>query len=343
MPCVLRFCDSVLGVKGQTRLRLLVTGGAGYIGSVVTSKLLAAGHQVVVYDNLSRGYRQAVPGNVELVIGEVADRGKLESVLGSQRFDAVLHFAALIEAGESMQVPERYFRNNTASTLTLLEAMLAHGVKRLVFSSTAAVYGEPQRIPICETDPLKPTNVYGESKLLVERMLDWLHRIHGLRYASLRYFNAAGACGELGEAHRPETHLIPLILQVALGRRESISVFGNDYPTADGTCVRDYIHVADLAQAHLLALEALDRAGQLIYNLGNGRGFSVQEVIEVARRVTGRPIPAVITPRRPGDPAVLVASSEKIQRELGWQPNYPELEAIVATAWEWHRRHPQGY
>ncbi|HZU22787.1 MAG TPA: UDP-glucose 4-epimerase GalE [Terriglobales bacterium] len=324
-------------------MRVLVTGGAGYIGSVTVAELLRAGHEVTVYDNLSHGYAQAVPRGVELIRGEVADRETLDTVFRSHGIEAVMHFAALVEAGESMQVPERYFRNNTASTLTLLEAMLAAGVKRLVFSSTAALYGEPETIPIRESDALKPTNVYGESKLLVERMLSWFHRIHGLRYASLRYFNAAGATREFGEAHQPESHLVPLILQVALGQRKDIAIYGTDYPTRDGTCIRDYIHVVDLADAHILALGALERDGQLIYNLGNGRGFSVREVIDVARRVIGHPIPAVEAARRPGDPAVLVASSEKIKRELGWQPRFAELETIVRSAWEWLQGHPRGY
>ncbi|MGH9859149.1 MAG: UDP-glucose 4-epimerase GalE [Candidatus Acidiferrales bacterium] len=327
-------------------MKLLVTGGAGYVGSVVTAQLLRAGHHVAVFDNLHRGHRSALPANIQLITGDLSDRAAIEAALQKHRFDAVLHFAALIEAGESMQAPERYFRNNSAHTLNLLEAMLEHGVKRFVFSSTAALYGNPQRVPIEEDSSLRPTNAYGESKLLVERMLAWFHRIHGLGYASLRYFNAAGAAGDLGEDHRPESHLIPLVLQAALGKREKISVFGTDYPTPDGTCVRDYIHVADLASAHLLALDALGtpRGEQpLIYNLGNGRGFSVREVIAAARRVTGHAIPHVDAPRRPGDPAVLVASSEKIRRELGWQPQHPELEAIISSAWEWKRRHPNGY
>lgn len=324
-------------------MKILVTGGAGYIGSVVASELIRAGHHVVVLDNLLHGFRQAIPKGADFQKGDVGDRTLLDSVLSSGRFDSVMHFAALIEAGESMKAPERFFRNNTANTLTLLEAMLHHGIKKFVFSSTAALYGEPEHIPIRETDSLKPTNAYGESKLLVEHMLDWFHRIHGLRYASLRYFNAAGAAGELGEVHRPESHLIPLVLQVALGRRDAIHIFGTNYATADGTCIRDYIHVLDLATAHVLAVHTLDNAGQLIYNLGNGRGFSVREVIEVCRRVSGRPIPAIEAPRRAGDPAILVASSEKIQRELGWRPRYAELEMIVASAWEWHRKHPDGY
>jgi UDP-glucose 4-epimerase len=324
-------------------MKILVTGGAGYIGSVVSAELLGAGHQVVVYDNLSHGHRQAVPRGAEILTGEMGDREALDRAFQQHRPEAVMHFAALIEAGESMQAPERYFRNNTASTLTLLECMLQHGTRRLVFSSTAALYGNPERTPIEEDAALRPTNAYGESKLLVERMLGWFHQIHGLRYASLRYFNAAGAAGELGEDHRPESHLIPLVLQVALGRRPGISVYGADYDTPDGTCVRDYIHVADLAAAHLLALHALEGRQQLIYNLGNGRGFSVRQVVEVVRKVTGHAIPAKDAPRRPGDPAVLVASSEKIRRELGWQPRYPELEQIVASAWEWRRGHPDGY
>jgi UDP-glucose 4-epimerase len=337
-------------------MRVVVTGGAGYIGSVVADELLQAGHDVIVFDNLSRGHRQAVPKNADLVVDDLADRGALDALFRSRATDAVMHFAALIEAGESMKAPEQFFRNNTANALTLVEAMLGAGVKRLVFSSTAALYGNPERTPIEEEDSLRPTNAYGESKLLMERMLAWFHQIHGLRYASLRYFNAAGASRpDKGEAHRPETHLIPRILQVALGRAEHANVFGTDYPTADGTCVRDYIHVSDLARAHLLALEALvdstplgDSASlgdsaPLVYNLGNGQGFSVREVIEVARKVTGHPIPVIEGPRRAGDPAVLIASSEKIRRELGWQPKFGDLESIVDSAWQWHRSHPDGY
>jgi UDP-glucose 4-epimerase len=249
-----------------------------------------------------------------------------------------MHFAALIEAGESMKRPEIYFRNNSASTLNLLEAMLAADIKRLVFSSTAAVYGEPESTPIREDAQLRPTNAYGESKLLVERMLEWLNRIHGFRYASLRYFNVAGAIAGRGEAHEPESHLIPLILDVALGRRPHIKVFGQDYPTPDGTCIRDYIHVQDLARAHLLAFNALNDRDRLIYNLGNGVGFTVREVIESARRVTKHPIPVIEEPRRPGDPAVLIASSEKIGRELGWKPEFTNLDAILTSAWEWHQQ-----
>ena len=333
-------------------MKIFVTGGAGYIGGTVASLLTEMGHQVVVYDNLSHGRRDLLPHRIDFIEGEVADRAALERIFKAAReggapFEGVLHFAALIEAGESMEQPEIYFRNNTAATLSLLEAMLACGVSRLVFSSTAAVYGEPESIPIQEDAKLAPANPYGQSKLLVEQMLAWFNRIHGLRYASLRYFNVAGAAEgpdgiTRGEAHEPESHLIPLVLDVALGRRPSIRVFGGDYPTPDGTCIRDYIHVSDLADAHVLALGALGVAGAknapLIYNLGNGRGFSVKEVIESARRVTAHAIPAEVCPRRPGDPAVLVAGSEKAIRELGWKPRYTELDSIVRTAWIWHQQ-----
>jgi UDP-glucose 4-epimerase len=324
-------------------LNILVTGGAGYIGGTVALRLLSAGHKVVVYDNFSHGHRSLVPAETVLVEGELADRPRLEQVLSGQftsgqAIDGVMHFAALIEAGESMRRPELYFGNNTVCSLVLFEAMLATGVKRLVFSSTAAVYGEPEKTPIEETAALAPTNAYGESKLLVEQMLTWLNRIHGLRYASLRYFNVAGAVKGRGEAHEPESHLIPLILDVALGRRPSIKIFGQDYPTPDGTCIRDYVHVGDLADAHLLALHALEQQDRLIYNIGNGQGFSVRQVVEAVRRVTGHAIPVVEEPRRPGDPAVLVASSARIIRELGWAPQHHELDDIVRSAWAWHQQ-----
>jgi len=317
-------------------LRILVTGGAGYAGGTVAQLMLDRGHQVVIYDNLCHGHRSLIPAKAEFVEGDLADGAALEQVLHTG-IDGVMHFAALIEAGESMKKPEIYFRNNSASTLTLLEAMLASGVNRLVFSSTAAVYGEPESTPIREDAALRPTNAYGESKLLVEHMLSWLNRIHGFRYASLRYFNVAGAIEGRGEAHEPESHIIPLILDVALGRRANIKVFGSDYPTPDGTCIRDYIHVQDLARAHLLALEGLEERDRLVYNLGNGVGFSVREVIEAARRVTGHAIPVEDCPRRPGDPAVLIASSEKIGKELGWKPAYTSLDDIVESAWKWHQ------
>jgi UDP-glucose 4-epimerase len=319
-------------------MNILVTGGAGYIGGTVTRLLLAAGHSVTIFDNLCHSRREAIVPAAQFIEGDLADRPRIESTLRDGRFDGVMHFAALIEAGESMKVPELYFRNNTASTLTLLEAMIATGHDRLVFSSTAACYGEPESTPITEEARLLPTNAYGESKLLVEQMLTWLNRIHGFRYASLRYFNVAGAIEGYGEAHEPESHLIPLILDVALGRRAGIKIFGQDYPTKDGTCVRDYIHVQDLAQAHFLALNALNQHTRLIYNLGSGQGFTVREVIDSVRRVTGRPIAVEECERRPGDPAVLVASSDKIKTELGWKPNFPELDQIVASAWQWHQK-----
>jgi len=333
-------------------MKILVTGGAGYIGGTVAGLLVQNGHKALAFDNLSHGRRDLLPAGVEFVEGDVADRLAIERLFIAAKeigepFDGVLHFAALIEAGESMVHPEEFFRNNTASTLSLIEAMLAHGPRRLVFSSTAAVYGEPESVPITENARLKPENAYGESKLLVEYMLEWMQRIHGLRSAALRYFNVAGAPEgpdgvTRGEAHDPETHLIPLVLDVALGRRASIRIYGDDYPTPDGTCIRDYIHVADLADAHLLALQALESEGaarqRLILNLGNGQGFSVREVIESARRVTGCAIPAEVHPRRPGDPAKLVASSEKAIRELGWKPKYTHIDDIIRTAWIWHQK-----
>ncbi len=324
-------------------MKILVTGGAGYIGSVTVAELVREGHAVTVFDNLSNGHRKAVVQGANLIVSDLADSNRLAETFAKGEFDAVMHFAAFIEAGASMKAPERFFRNNTANTLTLLETMLRAGVHRLVFSSTAALYGDPEAVPIPEDAPLHPTNAYGESKLLVEHMLAWMNRIHGLRYASLRYFNAAGATAELGEAHHPESHLIPLVLQAAAGKRPNISIFGTDYPTPDGTCVRDYIHVADLAKAHLLALHALEAREKLVYNLGNGSGFSVRQVIDTAQRVTGHSIPVVECPRRAGDPSVLVAGSGKIQSELGWRPQFPNPEEIIRSAWEWHQRHPDGY
>ena len=337
-------------------MKVMVTGGAGYVGSTVSALLVQRGHQVVVVDNLCHARRDQVPAGVDFVEADIADRTVIEGLFRraadeNASFDGVLHFAALIEAGESMKHPEVYFRNNTASTLALLEAVLTCGPKRIVFSSTAAVYGEPETVPIPETAALRPTNTYGESKLLVEYMLGWFHKIHGLRSASLRYFNVAGApeadgygsgIVNSGEAHEPESHLIPLILDVALGRRAAIKIFGEDYPTHDGTCVRDYIHVSDLADAHLLALQALEtpRAAdhRLIYNLGNGAGFTVKEVIDSVRRVTGHPIPVEMNPRRPGDPAFLIASSAKAIAELEWKPKYTQIDDIIRTAWIWHQK-----
>ena len=322
-------------------MKVLVTGGAGYIGSVVVAQLLETGHSVTVLDNLSNGHLKAVPSGAEVHVGEVGDRDLLDRLLPD--IQAVLHFAASIEVGESMQSPVKHFRNNAANAFALFEAMLDHDVKKFVYSSTAALYGNPSRVPIEESDPLQPTNAYGESKLMVEQALSWLHSQNGLAYASLRYFNAAGGCAERGEDHCPESHLIPITLGVAQGKRPYVSIFGTDYPTRDGSAIRDYIHVEDLASAHLLALSALETRDKLIYNLGNGLGCTVREVIATVRKLTGHPVPAQEAPRREGDPAELVASSEKIRRELGWTPRYPDLESIVSSAWVWHGTNPNGY
>ena len=319
-------------------MKILVTGGAGYIGGTVSRMLLNAGHDVTIFDNLCHSKRTAVPEKATFVEGALDNRKLLEATLDEGRFDGIMHFAALIEAGESVKHPEVYFRNNTAGTLSLLEAMLATGHDRLVFSSTAACYGEPEKTPILEDAKLAPTNPYGESKLLSEYMMRWQSEAHGLHFAALRYFNVAGATDGYGEAHEPESHLIPLILDVALGRRKSIKIFGQDYPTPDGTCIRDYIHVEDLAQAHLLALNALADHKHLVYNIGNGQGFTVLQVIESVRRITGHPIPVELCERRAGDPAVLVASSAAIQKDLGWKPNFPDLDQIIGSAWAWHQR-----
>ena len=323
-------------------MKILVTGGAGYIGSATTQILLEAGHTVVVYDNLCHGYRAAVPMSATFIQGDLHDRAALDAAFEKHKPEAVMHFAAFIEAGESMRDPGKFFHNNVAGSLNLIEATAAHDVRRFVFSSTAAVYAASDS-PLTEASRIEPANCYGETKLMIERMLAWYHRIYGLRYAALRYFNASGGAPDRGEAHRPESHLIPLVLQVALGQRERASIFGTDYSTPDGTCIRDYIHIADLAQAHVLALDALASRETMTYNLGNGAGYSVREVIEVARQVTGQPIPAVKTPRRPGDAPRLVASSEAIRRELGWSPGFPTLRQIVESAWEWQRHHPNGY
>ena len=332
--------------KRDWRMRILVTGGAGYIGGAVAAELVKCGYDVVVLDNLSSGHREAVPKEAGLVQADAGDRVCVDQLFSAAVFDAVMHFAASIQVNESMLAPGGYFRNNTMNTLNLLEAMRAHGVQKFVFSSTAALYGTPHTVPIPESLPLRPSNPYGESKLMVEQMLHWFNRIHGLRYASLRYFNAAGAAGGHGEDHRPESHLIPLVLQAANGIQESVSIYGTDYETHDGTCVRDYIHISDLAHAHVLALQKLGSEAEperLIYNLGNNRGHSVREVIEAARRVTGRKIRCKKEPRRPGDPPALIASSEKIMRELGWKPKITELEPMILSAWEWRKRNPEGY
>ena len=326
-------------------MKLLVTGGAGYIGSVVTLQLLEAGHDVTVLDNLSKGHEEAIPRDAWFVKADLLDAERLAEVF-AEGFDGILHFAALSLVGESVEQPGRYYRANVAGTLNLLDAMRVAGVPRLVFSSTAAVYGEPEGVPIPETAPARPTNPYGGSKLAADQLIGFFAGAHGLSATSLRYFNVAGASGPFGEDHEPETHLIPLVLKAALGERENVKVFGTDYPTDDGTAVRDYIHVEDLGRAHLLALEAAGEAKpgeHRVYNLGNGAGFSVREVVEVARRVSGRPIEAVEAPRRAGDPPVLVASSALIREELGWTPKKPSLEAMISDAWSWVREHPRGY
>ncbi|GGS06111.1 UDP-glucose 4-epimerase GalE [Streptomyces aureoverticillatus] len=313
--------------------KYLVTGGAGYVGSVVAQHLIEAGHEVTVLDNLSTGFREGVPAGAAFIEGDIRDAAKWLDVDGERGYDAVLHFAAFSQVGESVVKPEKYWDNNVGGTMALLAAMRDAGVRKLVFSSTAATYGEPVNTPITETDPTAPTSPYGASKLAVDHMITGEAAAHGLGAVSLRYFNVAGAYGSCGERHDPESHLIPLVLQVAQGRREAISVFGDDYPTPDGTCVRDYIHVADLAEAHLLALEAATPGEHLICNLGNGNGFSVREVIETVRRVTGHPIPEVVAARRGGDPAVLVASAATARERLGWNPSRADLAGIVADAW----------
>lgn len=323
-------------------MNIFVTGGAGYIGSAAAAALLEAGHSVTVYDSLVSGYRAAVPAGVRFIHADLSDGETLRAALTGERFEAVMHFAAFIEAAESMREPGRFYRNNLMNSLDLIETALQAGVRRFVLSSTAAVYQSGDE-PLTEDSPLGPTNVYGHTKLVIEQALDWYRQIHGLRYAALRYFNAAGALPGRGEAHQPESHLIPRVLRVALGQAEAAEIFGSDYPTPDGTAIRDYIHIADLISAHLLALEALRERDRLVYNLGNGNGYSVRAVIATARAVTGHPIPAVESPRRPGDPARLVASSEKMRRELGWQPQHPDLKDIIASAWEWQRAHPHGY
>ena len=323
-------------------MKIFITGGAGYIGSAASQMLLEAGHQVTIYDSLVKGYREAIPAGAQFIQADLADLDRLQSALGAEPYDAVMHFAAFIEAGESMRLPGKYFQNNLALSIGLIEACHQAGIRRFVLSSTASVYRSSDE-PLREDSPLGPSNVYGHTKWMIEQVLEWYRQIHGLHYAALRYFNAAGALPGRGEAHRPETHLIPLVLQVALDQRPHVDIYGTDYPTPDGTCIRDYIHIADLVQAHLLCLDALQSQDRLIYNVGNGSGYSVREVIEVARRVTGHPIPAVEAPRRPGDAPRLVAEAGRIRRELGWEPQHPSLEEIISSAWEWHRSHPQGY
>jgi UDP-glucose 4-epimerase len=324
-------------------MKILITGGAGYIGSIATEKILHAGHQAVVFDSLYMGHRQAVHADAVFVEGDLAEPNVIANVIGEHRPDAVMHFASHTMVGESVEKPFLYLGDNVANARNLLEAMLANDCKKIILSSTANLFDQPERMPIGPEERVIPGSPYGESKAIIERLLYWLHRTHGLRYACLRYFNAAGATEERGEDHTPETHLIPLVLQVALGQRESIKMFGDDYDTPDGTCVRDYIHIADLAKAHLLALEALEDRAELHYNLGNGAGFSVKQVVETARTITSHAIPAEIVARRAGDPATLVADASRISDELGWQPDYPDLESIMQSAWDWHVKNPQGY
>ncbi|MBU5436309.1 UDP-glucose 4-epimerase GalE [Pseudoflavonifractor sp. MSJ-37] len=327
-------------------MAILVLGGAGYIGSHTVYELIDAGRDVVVADDLQTGFRAAVHPKARFYLLDIRDRAALDVLFEKEDIEGVIHFAASSQVGESMSDPLKYYDNNLHGTMVLLSAMVAHGVDKIVFSSTAATYGEPERVPILEGDRTDPTNCYGETKLAMEHMMSWVSKAHGLHYVALRYFNACGAhrSGAIGEAHAPETHLIPLILQVPNGQREKIMVFGGDYPTPDGTCIRDYIHVSDLAQAHILALDYLIRGGQNdVFNLGNGVGFSVREVIDCARNVTGHSIPEEMAPRRAGDPAQLIASSRKAMDVLGWKPEQNSLEAIIASAWNWHKSHPHGY
>ena len=327
-------------------MAILVLGGAGYIGSHTVYELIDAGKEVVIADNLETGHIEAVHPKAKFYQGDIRDRAFIDLVFDKEKIEGVIHFAANSLVGESMTNPLKYYDNNLCGTKVLLESMVAHGIDKIVFSSTAATYGEPERVPILETDRTEPTNCYGETKLSMEKMFKWTGLAHGLRFVSLRYFNACGAhgSGQIGEAHNPESHLIPLILQVPNGQREFISIFGDDYDTKDGTCIRDYIHVTDLAQAHILAMDYLMRGGESdIFNLGNGVGFTVKEVIDTARTVTGHPIPAKVTPRRAGDPAQLIVSSEKARSVLGWNPQHADLEEIIASAWNWHNNHPNGF
>jgi UDP-glucose 4-epimerase len=323
-------------------MNIFVTGGAGYIGSATAQALLQAGHSVTVYDSLVTGYRLAIPDGAHFIEADLDDPVALTTALTSEKFEAVMHFAAFIEAGESMKDPGKYFKNNLANSLQLIETATRAGVERFVLSSTAAVYASKDA-PLDENSAIEPANAYGFTKLAIEQALEWYRQTYGLHFAALRYFNACGALPGRGEAHQPESHLIPLVLQVALGMRDSVSIYGTDYPTPDGTCIRDYIHIGDLISAHLLTLEALEKNDLLVYNLGNGSGYSVREVISTARCVTGHPIPVLETERRLGDAPRLVASSKKIRKELGWNPLHPDLIDIVASAWDWHRTHPHGY
>lgn len=323
-------------------MKIFVTGGAGYIGSATAEALIKVGHSVTVYDSLVTGHREAVPAGAEFIHASLDDSHALAEALTSQKYDAIMHFAAFIEAGESMKDPGRFFRNNFSNSLQLMETAVRAGIRKFVFSSTAAVYRSSEE-PLTEDSPIGPTNVYGHTKLMTEQTLEWYRSIFGMHYAVLRYFNACGALPGRGEAHQPESHLIPRVLQIALGQADSATIYGTDYPTPDGTCIRDYIHIADLVSAHILALDALEKRDKMIYNVGSGNGFSVREVIETARKVTGHAIPAVEIPRRAGDSARLVASPAKIKKELGWEPKHTNMQDILSSAWEWHSSHPHGY
>ena len=326
-------------------MKVLVTGGAGYIGSHVVQLLTERDYQVVVFDNLIKGNRAAVHPDATLIVGDLHDRAALARLFKAHQFDGIMHFASQILVAESMRQPFNYLRDNLYTIINLLECASQHNVMRFILSSTANLYDQPERVPINEGEALIPGSIYGETKYVAERLLAWMDRLYGIKYCCLRYFNACGAHpdGHIGEAHDPESHLIPLVLQVALGQREAIEIYGADYDTPDGTCIRDYVHVLDLARAHILAFEALADGESRVYNLGSGSGYSVLEVIEAARKVTGRPIAAIVAPRRPGDLPILVADSEKIGRELGWETDYNNLETIIQTAWNWHRRHPNGF
>ncbi len=323
-------------------MNILVTGGAGYIGSIVVEQLIEAGESVVVFDNLYQGHKHAVHPQAVFIQGDLSNRAEIDAVFNAHAIDAIMHFASHTLVGESMEQPFLYLGENVTNALNLLQAAAAHGTRKFILSSTANLFDDPEKMPIAATERIVPGSPYGESKYIIERYLHWMDRIYGMRFAALRYFNAAGASAERGEDHHPELHLIPIVLEVARGRRDKLTIFGNDYNTPDGTCVRDYIHVLDLAQAHILALRNLDK-GSRTYNLGNGKGYSIMEVVETARQITGHPIPVEIGPRRPGDPDILIADSEQIRQELGWQPQYPELYDIIQSAWKWHQAHPDGY
>jgi UDP-glucose 4-epimerase len=324
-------------------MKILVTGGVGYVGSIMTEELIKAGYQVVIFDNLQQGHKEAITKGASLIIGDIRDSQDLEKIFNANKFDAVMHMAAETVVEFSMTDPQRYFQNNITGGINLLDAMLKHNVKKLIFSSSAATYGEPKEVPIVESHPQLPVNSYGETKLMFEKVLAWYGRAYGLQHISFRYFNAAGASEKLGEDHIPETHLIPLLIKATLNPQGIVSIFGDDYPTKDGSCVRDYVHVKDIAQAHRLALEKVESLTGRAYNLGNGNGFSNFEVVEATSRIIGKKTPTKISPRRAGDPAVLVASSEKAKKELGWKPQFSDLDSIIESAVQWHKNHPGGY